>query len=132
MGSLSNYSKNRIAESFGNSGVVGPATFHFALYTVSPTVAGGGTEVSGNGYVRKSMTNNGTNFSKSATGLFTNLVPITFTPASGGAWGTIVAVGVFDAATGGNFLGFHTLDESKPISNTDQFNIAIGNFDVQF
>lgn len=129
---LSNYQKQRQGQFFRADVVTGAATLYFAAYTVSPTVSGGGTEVSGNGYARAAVTNNSTNFTVSSTGLYTNTGAITWAAASGGAWGTIVAIGIFDALSGGNFLGFHTLSASKSISDTDQLNISAGNLDIQF
>lgn len=81
-----------------------PATVYIALYTVAPTDAGGGTEVTGGSYARPAVTNNSTNFPASTGGSAkTNGTTITF-PTPTGNWGTIVAVGIFDAASGGNLL----------------------------
>lgn len=130
---LSNYQKQRQGQFFRADSVSGAGTLYLAAYTVSPTVSGGGTEVSGNGYARIAVTNNSNNFTVSSTGLYTNTGAITWSAASGGNWGTIVAIGIFDALSGStNFLGFHTLSTSKVINDTDQLNIATGNLDIQF
>ena len=72
-----------------------PSTVYVALYTVAPTDAGGGTEVSqgsgGLNYVRQSMTGGS---AWTVTGTATranNTAAITF-PVAGDTWGTVVAV----------------------------------------
>lgn len=88
-----------------------PATLHVALYTAAPTVAGGGTEVTGNGYARVALTNNATNFPAAASGAKSNGTAITF-PNPTGSWGTaVVAVGLLDASNGGNLLYFAALTD---------------------
>ncbi len=129
---FSNYSKNKMGKTFRADAETWPSTLYFAAYTVSPTVAGGGTEVSGYGYARIGVTNSSSNFTVSSTGLFTNTGAITWAAASGGSWGTIVAIGIFDSLSGDHLLAFHTLISSKTIADTDQLNIAAGNMDIQF
>ena len=92
----------------GNSAYSAPATVYLALFTVAPTDAGGGTEVSGGSYARKSVTNNTTNFPNASNGSKTLATEQEFPTATGG-WGTVVAVGLFDAATNGNLLYWTTI-----------------------
>jgi beta-glucosidase-like glycosyl hydrolase len=75
----------------GNAAYSAPATVHLALYTVAPSDLGGGTEVVGGGYGRKSVANNATNW-PAATGVTAtknNGVAQTFTTATA-SWGTVV------------------------------------------
>jgi len=47
-----------------------------------------------------------------------------------GGYGTVVAVGVFDAATGGNLLAYADLTASKTIDTGDVFRIPAGDLDI--
>jgi hypothetical protein len=106
----------------------GATTLYTALYTVAPTSAGGGTEVSGGSYARASGTNNLTNW-PSATGggpgTKANGTAITF-PTATASWGTIVAFGIFDAASAGNLLYWGTLTTSRAVALGDTPSFAIG------
>ena len=79
-----------------NTAYASPTTLYVALFTVAPTAAGGGTEVTGGSYARQVIT-----FTETATpGEFENTsVSITNMPAA-----TVLAIGVYDALTAGNLL----------------------------
>jgi hypothetical protein len=79
-----------------------PTAWHVGLFTAAPGEAGGGTEVSGGSYARQSAT-----FTVSGN-LATNSAAIEW-PAATASWGTISHAAVFDASTGGNMLGYATL-----------------------
>jgi hypothetical protein len=87
-------------EAFRNTGYTPPATIYVGLFTVAPTIAGGGTEVSGGGYARQAVT-----FAAPSSSVIQNSNTPTWT-ASGANYGTVVAMGIFDAASGGNLLAF--------------------------
>jgi len=106
-----------------------PATVHIALYTVAPTDAGGGTEVSGGSYARVAVTNNATNWPAASGGAKSNGTEITF-PTATASWGTVVAFAILDAASGGNFLYWGDLTASKTISSGDTARFAVGELDV--
>jgi hypothetical protein len=97
---------------------------YVALFTTAPTDSGGGVEVAGNGYTRmqavwNSPTSNGIN-----SGSYTDpTVNITF-PVASASWGTIVAVGLFDAATAGNLWIYGNLAAAKTIGSGDQFVLS--------
>lgn len=124
MSSFSDYLENKVlGHVFGGSAYSAPATLYLALYTVAPTDAGGGTEVSGSGYARLSC-------AFTVTGnLATNTAAEEWSVALS-SWGTIVAVGVFDASTGGNLLAWGTLTISKTIASGDVFRIPAGDLDI--
>jgi hypothetical protein len=103
-----------------------PGTLYFALYTTAPLATGGGVEVSGGSYGRASLANNTTNFPASVGGAKSNAAAITW-PTAAASWGVVVAVGVFDAATGGNLLYFATIS-SKTVDSNDTVSIPVGNF----
>ncbi len=112
---------------YGDGAFVRPATIYVALFTAAPTVAGGGTEVAGGSYARAAITNDLANFADAVAGQKSNANPVTFATATA-AWGTVVAVGIFDAAVVGNLLDFVVLTGAniKPVSNGDQYSIPAG------
>lgn len=130
MAAKTNYLENKIIDwLFRGQAFTPPATMYFALFTVAPTEAGGGTEVSGGSYARVAVASTlanwagtqgaGTTVASSGTGGSTsNNAVITF-PAPTANWGTVVAVGVFDAASAGNLLLYGALSQSKNVNNGD-------------
>jgi hypothetical protein len=100
-----------------------PTAWYLALYTVAPTDAGGGTEVSGTAYVRKAAT-----FTVSGN-TASNSAAVEW-PTAGGSWGTVVAVGVFDALSGGNLIAYGALTTNKTIDTGDVFRIPAGDLDI--
>lgn len=101
-------------------------TVWIALYTATPTAAGGGTEVStsGTNYSRLSVTNDGTSWTTSASGVKSNLNLLDFGTATAN-WGTVVAGAIVSATTAGSILYFGPLTSSKTINNGDGFRIPI-------
>lgn len=129
-GSKSDYLENKVLDHvLGGGDYTRPATVYIALYTVAPTDAGGGTEVTGGSYVRKSVTNNATNFPAAASGAKSNGTEIVFVEATA-SWGTAVAFGIFDAETAGNLLYWADLTTSKAIGSGDTAKFAVGDLDI--
>jgi hypothetical protein len=91
------------------------ATEYFALFTAAPNDDGGGTEVSGNGYQRKGMVNDGTLWTDPVAGTTDNAVGIEFT-APTGSWGTVTHWAKFDAASGGNMIRWGALTTPRLIA----------------
>lgn len=128
-GSLSDFAENELLDHLlGAATYTPPVTVHLALFTVAPTDAGGGTEVTGGSYVRLAVTNNATNFPAASGGAKSNGVTLDFIAATAG-WGTIVAYAMFDAASAGNMLGWADLASSVTINNGDTFRFAAGDLD---
>lgn len=108
---------------FTTTSVTRPTAWYLALYTVAPSDTGGGTECSGTSYARQS-------FTMTVSGnTATNGANIEF-PVAGSSWGTLVAVGVFDALTGGNLIAYGNLTTSKTIDTGDVFRIPAGDLDI--
>lgn len=104
-----------------------PTNIYVALYTVAPTAIGGGTEVTGGSYAR--VLHNTWNAATAAEpSSATNNGAITF-PEATADWGTIVAASLFDAVTGGNFLGYTTF-AGKEILSGDVARFPDGNLNV--
>ncbi|MFY7885571.1 MAG: phage tail fiber protein [Dolichospermum sp.] len=127
MSALSNYSEKLLLDWLMTTGAATrPTAWYVALYTAAPSDSGGGTEVSGSGYARKTAT-----FDAAATpgGTTSNNNTISFT-ASGGSWGTVTHIGIFDALTTGNLLWHGALTASKTVGDGDTLEFAIGNIDL--
>jgi len=130
MSALTDHLENRIIDAmFRGQPYSFPTTLHFALFTATPGEAGGGTEVSGGGYARVPITASLANFagtqgagtttaSTGTSGTTSNNVAIQFAAPTAN-WGSVVAVGVFDAATGGQMLVYAPLTTPKTINNGD-------------
>jgi hypothetical protein len=125
-GSFTDYLEDKILKHvFTNTAYTSPTTIYVGLFTAAPTDAGGGTEISGSGYTRKSAA-----FTVSGTGtLATNSAAIDFDAATG-SWGTVVAMAVFDASTAGNMLAWADLTTSKTIATGDILRIPSGDLDI--
>lgn len=129
-GSKSDFLENELLDHMlGNAAYSAPATVYIALYTTAPTDAGGGVEVSGGSYERKAVTNNDTNWPAAAGGAKSNGTEIAFIEATAN-WGTVLAFGIFDAASGGNLLYWATLTDNKDIDSGDTAKFAVGDLDV--
>ena len=108
---------------FGGSSYTAPSTLYVALYTAAPSDTGGGTEVSGGAYARKTGT-----FTVSG-GTASNTAAIEYATATAD-YGTVVAVGVFDASSSGNLLAYGTLTTSKSVSTGDVFRFNASALDI--
>ena len=127
MSGFSDYLEDKVLEHvFGGNAFTAPSTLYVALYTVAPSDTGGGTEVSGGAYARQTAT-----FTVSGTNPTTasNTAAIEY-PSATANYGTVVAVGVLDASSGGNLLAYSTLDSSKVVSTGDAFRFNAGDLDI--
>lgn len=127
MSALSDYSEKLLLDWMMTTGAATrPTAWYVALYTAAPSDSGGGTEVSGAGYSRKSVT-----FAAASTpgGTTSNSNAVTYT-ASGGSYGTVTHIGIFDASTAGNLLWHGALTASKIVNDGDTLEFSIGNIDL--
>jgi len=121
---FSNYLENKVLlHVFGATAYTAPTTLYLALYTVAPDDTGGGTEVSGTSYARQTVAFTVVNDTAS------NTSAVEF-PTAGSSWGTVVAVGIFDASTSGNLLAYGNLTSSKTIASGDVFRVPAGDLDI--
>lgn len=127
MAALSDYAEKLVLDWMLTAGAATrPTAWYVALYTAAPSDAGGGTEVSGAGYSRKSVT---WDAATSGAGTTSNSNTVSFT-ASGGTYGTVSHIGIFDASSGGNLLWHGALTASKTIADGDTLEFSIGNIDL--
>ena len=103
-----------------------PTAWYVALYTAAPSDSGGGTEVSGSGYSRQAVTFDA---ASSPGGTTSNTGAVSFT-ASGGSFGTVTHIGIFDAVSGGNLLWHGAMTASKTVADGDTLEFSIGNIDL--
>lgn len=125
MSAASDYTENLALDFLLTTGTATrPTAWYIGLHTADVTDAGTGTEVSGNAYARKAVafTVSGDTGSNSGT--------VTFDAASGGNWGTITHIGIWDALTTGNLLFHGAVTTSKTIEDGDTFQISAGNLDI--
>ena len=127
MAALSDYAEKLLLDySMTTGSVTRPTAWYVALYTSAPSDSGGGTEVSGSGYSRQSVT-----FAAATSGAGTtsNSGDVSWT-ASGAAFGTVVAIGIHDAASSGNLLWHGNMTASKTIADGDTLEFSAGNIDL--
>jgi hypothetical protein len=139
-GSLTDYSEKKVLDQiFGATAWTAPATLYFGLLTDSNTAtqrdAGTVTEVSTGtwtNYQRAAVTNNATQFpaatgtlatKSNANDIGTAAFLSSGTTIAAGSAVTINAVGIFDASTAGNMIGWFDLTVAKTVSNGDTFKL---------
>jgi len=107
--------------------VTRPTTWHVALCTTDPDDSTLGTEVTGGSYARQSAAFTVTGNSA------TNSSDIEFPEATANYSGTVVAVMIMPAATGGtasNMIVHAQLTIDKAISTGDIFRIPAGDLEI--
>ncbi len=128
MSSFSNYTENLLLNwLLTTNSATRPTAWYVGLFTAAPSDAGGGTEVTGNGYARVAT---GTISVSGTDTTATNSASIEFAAASGGNWGTVTHAAIFDASTSGNMLAWAALTTSRTINDGDVFRIPAGSLTV--
>lgn len=108
---------------FTGNAATRPTAWYIALFTTDPGEASGGTEVSGGGYVRQSV-------SFTVTGdTATNSAAVEF-PEATASYGTVTHIAVMDASTAGNQIAYAALSASKAIDTGDILRIPAGDLDI--
>lgn len=124
MSALSDYAEKLVLDWLMTTGsATRPTAWYVALYTAAPSDSGGGTEVSGAGYSRKSVSFN----AASTPGGTTSNSGIVSWTAAGGAYGTVTHVGIFDASTAGNLIWQGALSTAKTVNDGDTIQFSAGN-----
>jgi hypothetical protein len=128
MASFSDYTENLVLNwLFTGNSATRPTAWYVGLFTAAPSDAGGGTEVSGNGYARVAT---GTITVSGTATTATNDAAIEFAAASGGNWGTVTHAAVFDASSAGNMLAWAPLTTSRTINDGDVFRIPASSLTI--
>ena len=123
MTGLSDYSAKHVLDwTVGKTAMPSLPTAYVALFTGVGTDAGSGfTEVTGGSYARAATAGADWNAAAgTAPSTNSNVNAVTF-PTSTGSWGTVIAWGIYDAATNGNLLAWDFLgnDPWVPFSCTN-------------
>jgi hypothetical protein len=127
MAALSDYAEKLLLDwSMTTGSATRPTAWYVALYTAAPSDSGGGTEVSGSGYSRQSVTFDA---ASSPGGTTSNNNTVSFT-ASGGNYGTVTHIGIHTASTGGQLLWHGAMTASKTVNDGDTLEFSIGNIDL--
>lgn len=100
------------------------SSLYLGAFTAAPTVAGGGTEVTGGSYARVEVQNS--DFDTPADSETDNTALLQF-PTATGSWGSIVAWGIWDASSSGNLIAWAVQSPSKAVGNGDNVAVPIGN-----
>jgi hypothetical protein len=134
MSAMTDYLEGEIIKHIFRTGsFTKPSVLAVALFTSAPNDAGGGTEVSGNGYARATLNPADANWAAPATGDGTtsNVTTITF-PNPTATWGTITHFAICDAASAGNRLFHGALQTSKVVNQDDVVSFPAGTLQIIF
>lgn len=122
--SFSNYLETEILDHvFSGNSYTAPTTLYLSLHTANPDEDGSGTEVTGGGYARQTVT-----FTTSGN-TSTTSAAVEY-PTATASYGTVSHVGVWDASTAGNLLCYASLTSSKTIDTGDVFRVPAGDLDI--
>jgi len=125
MAAMSDYLELKLLDhSLGTTSYTMPSTVYIGLSTATFADDNSGTELTGNGYARKSIA-----FDAAASGTTDNSASVEFAAATG-SWGTVSHFGLFDALTGGNLLYHGAFTASKAVASGDILKIPAGDLDV--
>ena len=106
----------------GNVSFTAAANTYAALYSTVLTAAGSGTEITGNGYSRQSVSYS------IANGIATSTANVSFT-SSGNAWPTVKSLAILDASSGGNMLFYQPI-ASRNVLAGDTLTFATGDIQI--
>ncbi len=125
MSAMSDYLENEILDHvLGTGAYTMPSTIYVGLSTGSFGDDDSGTELSGSGYTRKSIT-----FAAASSASAASNATVTF-PTATGSWGSISHYGVYDASTSGNLLIHGAFSAAKTIGSGDVLRINSGDLTV--
>ncbi|MEL0019836.1 MAG: hypothetical protein VW709_08155 [Rickettsiales bacterium] len=125
MSAMSDYLENEILDHvLGTGSYTMPATVYIGLSTGSFGDDNSGTELSGSGYARQSIT-----FAAASSGSASTNATVTF-PTATGSWGAISSWGLFDASSSGNLLIHGSFASSKTIASGDVLRVNSGDLTV--
>jgi hypothetical protein len=143
MAAMSNYLENKLVDQlFRGQTAPTTTTLYIGLFTTAPSDASPGTEPSGDGYARVSVTSSlanwagtqsagSTDASSGTSGTTSNNGALTF-PTPLATWGTVTHFGIFDAATSGNMLFHGALTITKTINQDDTVAFPAGSLSLTF
>jgi hypothetical protein len=130
MAGFSDYLEKKLLDhTFGGVAYTPPAAIYVALYSAAPSDTGGGTEVT---TTIRTAGRPAATFGPAAnvsTAMTTSNTAIVDFGASAGT-ATVTHFGLFDAASGGNFLGWNAVTTSLAITPNINVSFPIGSLVV--
>src|SRR5829696_1921533 len=99
------------------------APLKVALFTVMPNAETGlgGTEVTGFAYARATIV-----FPSASAGAYSNTSAVTFATATGGNWGDLAGIGIYDSTGTPRILWIGPFGSPKTINDGQTFQIPAG------
>ena len=134
--SLSNYAELKVLDHIFRDGEASwtPGAQYVSLHTGNPGEANDGANevTAANGYLRVQINDGSTTnkWAAAAAGEISTDTDIQFAAASGGDWGIVTHIGIYDASSSGNLIAYGQLGTQKTITNGDTFVITSGNLTV--
>jgi hypothetical protein len=116
MGSLANYTENKLLEHLFKSDFTAPSTLYIALHTGDPGETGASNEVSGSNYARVSKARGTTHFTVSGNSVV-NATRIEF-PQPSASWGVVTHFSIWDASSSGNCIAYGSLTSSLDVTGS--------------
>lgn len=130
---LSYYASDKLIDHLTGKTAFTMPTLYVGLSSTTPTTSGTNiTEPSGGSYARVATT--GSTWNAASAGSTTNALAITF-PTATADWlsgAVLTDMVLFDAATGGNFMGYGVMVVSKAILSGDNASLAAGSQTITF
>lgn len=123
---LTTYGTNALCDHLsGKATFTTPNNMYIGLSKTTISADGTGiTEPSGGAYARYAMPKD-TSWTAASGGMFQNVSDLVY-PTATASWGTIVALFLADASTGGNIIAFAPLEVSKAIDSGDTAKFIAG------
>lgn len=123
--SLGNWSEDAMLDwLLGGATPTRPSGRYVSLHSADPGETGA-NELSATGYSRKAAS-----FTAASGGASSNSGALSWSNTSGSAWPAATHFGVWDAASGGNFLGGGALTQGGAIAAGGSGEFAAGELDV--
>ena len=121
MSAMSDYLEGELVKHLFRTGSFAkPSALYVGLFTGAPSDSGGGTEVSGGSYARAPLDPGDANWTapSAGDGKTSNGVQLSYAAPTAN-WGTVVAFGIFDAASGGNLLLHGAINPTRTVLSGD-------------
>lgn len=107
-----------------------PTAWYISLHTAEPDVTTGSNEHTATfDYARKEFTPD--TITASPEFMASNDAVEEFAAANGGDWTQVTYFGIWDAVTGGNFLGHGVLTTPRTVLDGGIFRVPIGELDIK-
>lgn len=103
---------------FGGGDYTVPATFYATATTTTTTSSTLGTELTTNGFARKAITRNTTNFPTTSTGVISLAVTQDIGPNTTTDWGTLASTVIMSASSGGDIVQFQANTTAFVVGDT--------------